>query len=191
MAGGPKSLISLSLSVEGVPVVSRTLSLSRAAVRDLRPAWQDIAEDFWKGEAAVFRRQGAVEGYSRWQALSPTYKDRKVARGYSSKILIASGALMASVTRPNALGSVFVAKKQSFRIGTKIPYAIYHQSRRPRRMGSDGKPILPRRDFIRVTERQKKRWVKYIQAFVARTVKQSKTSTTTFGSLWGRFRRVL
>lgn len=157
-------MIPLTLEVAGVQQVNRKLGLAAAAVQDLRPVWEDVYDDFLDRESKVFDAQGQSGSKTRemgggawgeWEALNEEYAKRKAAEGYGSRILVRTGDLRSSLTSRNA-DAVFRADQRSVSMGTKVPYAWYHQT---------GKGV-PKREPIRVSEAAARMWARMIQKFV-------------------------
>ena len=148
--------------------LARVLGAMIAAVRDLRPVWEDIREDFFRREARLFNAQGAVPGNPGWAPLSKKYARYKELRGYSPRIMVATGRLMHSLTKgeaivkgggtPVAVDAVFVSRPLAMSIGTRVPYAIYHQD--PTKRTSWKRPVIVINDQLR------RHWVKLLQLFL-------------------------
>jgi phage gpG-like protein len=165
-ASNKAGLLGLTFEVDGVPLVSKVLGVAAKSVRNLEPVWNDIYDDFRARESRVFAAQGNVQGYDAWTPLNPTYKEWKQEHGFDTRILIKTGAMMNSLTRKGASGSVFRPGPMRVEMGTSVPYAVYHQSDRPRKQKKGGGDRLPRRTMFRVTDTQRRHWVRLIQAFI-------------------------
>ena len=152
-------MLGITFEVEGVPQMARVLGISFKRVKDLRPVWDDIADDFGKGEKSLFSRQGAKQGWAAWAPLNPDYVKWKKSKGFSTRILQRKGDLKDSLTRRSDKNFIFKPRKLGMEIGTKVPYAKYHQRGVP-------KNKLPKREPIRITNTQRKTWVKLIQKYV-------------------------
>lgn len=153
-----EGLIGLHFEVAGMAPLARVMGAKMAAVRDLRPVWDDIRNDFIRREAALFRAQGAVPGNPGWAALSEEYAAYKARKGFSPRIMVRGGRLLHSLTDPAAADFVFDAGPLRMTIGTRVPYAIYHQD--PRQRGRMKRPVIVINDPMR------RHWVKLIQAFL-------------------------
>ncbi len=160
-------MLGLSFEVAGVAQVSRVLAISAERVKDLIPAFEQIADDFYKGERRVFVAEGAVgeapseSGVGTWQVwapLNPEYAAWKRKKGFGTKILVKTGKLKASLTSSNDDGSIRVINKLSMELGTSVPYAKYHQTGTNRG--------LPKREPLRITKRQARFWVQLINKFL-------------------------
>lgn len=154
MAG---ELFQFRIDVDGVPQINRALGVLAKRVKDLRPAWQEIIEDFAKSEETLFQRQGNVGGLGRWAPLNPDYAARKRAQGFGSKILVRTGRLKRSLTNPHHGEFISKVRPLSLTMGTRVPYAKYHQR---------GTSKMPRREPIRLAETTKRRWTRIIQRYL-------------------------
>lgn len=154
--------LAIEVEVFGVKQLSRVMAVSLDAVKDLRPAWWYITEDFVKREQTVFTRQGAVQGWAKWKPLNPEYLAWKKANGWSPKIMVQGGRTAHSLTDRKAADFIEHMTPKSLEIGTRVPYAHFHQK-------PGDKSRNPKREVIRVTENQKKFWIKTIQAFIVKS----------------------
>lgn len=90
------------------------------AAGDMRPAFVNVATWFYDLE----RRRFASRGFGTWQVL----KRRTVARkGGEGRMMRRTDALYNSLTRPEARGSIRSVRSDGIEVGTRIPYAKYHQ----------------------------------------------------------------
>lgn len=158
----------IAVEISGVRQLNRALGVVASAVKDLRPVWEDIYEDFLRRERTLFARQGNVGSPSRevgatsgvwgpWAPLNPEYAARKRAMGYGSRILVRTGRLRDSLTQRGHVDAVFSASPKSMALGTGTPYAGYHQT---------GTSRMPRREPLRISEAQSRAWVRMIQLFL-------------------------
>ena len=113
-------------------------------VSDYRPVWPMIEDDFYALEKRQFESVGAAGG-EKWPELSPEYRGWKEAHYPGKPILERTGDLVRSLTNANDPNAVRIEDRRTLTLGTRIPYAIYHQSIQPRR-------VLPRRPEIMLTE---------------------------------------
>ncbi len=150
-------MLGLTFEVAGVPQVARVLGVMMRSVRNLQPAWGEIADDFVKREKRLFQQQGSVQGWDRWAALHPDYEKWKQTHGFSTRILVRTGAVERSLTTRHDRHAVFNAGPLRMEIGTSIPYAGYHQT---------GTRKMPKREPIRITDTQRRHWVHLIQQFL-------------------------
>ena len=107
-----------------------------------------LATDFAQHESRVFAREGATSEHSRWRPLQPETKERKG----SSRILVQTGRLRASVTDASDPGFYSVLRTRSLTLGSSLDYAPYVNKRRP---------------IIRLTKEVVKRWSKAFGDFMA------------------------
>ena len=119
-------------------------------IKDLTPAFEVIADNFYEGERQQFASQGQ-SGSGGWAALSPKYAARKRIQYPGKGILEATGALRESLSSRG--GGSFVMEPLQLGMGASVEYAAYHQT---------GTPKMPRRAPIELTETQKRKWSKAI-----------------------------
>lgn len=124
-----------SYSVENDEKLVRALDRAIKATGDLRKPLAQIGKDFRKSRKAIF----ALKGPGQYPDLGPDgpaktdYKKiKKRAVGFVYPILKLTGRLEGSVTdsgHPENINDIF---KSFAEFGTSVPYAIYHQSDKPR-----------------------------------------------------------
>jgi phage gpG-like protein len=132
------------LEIAGEVQMDRGIARFSDGITDYRPIWPVIEDDFYAQEKAQFKSEGA-EGGERWQELTPEYAGWKAVRFPGRPILQRTGDLVKSLTSGNDPNAVRVRERKTLTLGSKIPYAIYHQSPKPRKR-------LPRRPEIMLTE---------------------------------------
>jgi len=86
---------------------------------DPRPAFERIGRKLREAEAQWFNTHGA----GRWPPLTAETADQKAAQGERAGTLIASGALLRSLTSRSAVK----VKRTELEFGTDVPYARFHQ----------------------------------------------------------------
>ncbi len=91
--------------------------------------------------------------------MTPAYAARKRREGYGSRILTRTGHLRISLTNSRHPDFVYRPQKLSVEIGTRVPYAQYHQR---------GTRKMPKREPIRLTQGQVRFWIRLINAFIHR-----------------------
>jgi phage gpG-like protein len=123
------------------------------SLRDLRPLWPLVIEEFYRIEMEQFESEGAAGG-QRWAPLSDPYRTWKEARYPGEPILQREHDLIDSLTDPEAADAVLLPGEDELVIGTRNPTAVFHQ-RGTRRM--------PRRPPINPSEAQKRRIQKALQ----------------------------
>jgi hypothetical protein len=123
-------------------------------VTDFRIPFGLISADFYRSQQAIFKLKGPGQ-YPKFQGptISQMWKDpgrpdkrtrasfgdktayqaRKMKKyGFDYPLMVASGALSASLLGPNNRGSINIVTNLSLILGTSIAYVIYHQSDAPR-----------------------------------------------------------
>ena len=137
-----------------------------AAVKDWRPAFKQIAADFYKVEKQQFETQGSRK--SAWEALSPKYALYKNRHFPGKKILERTGELKKSLTTASGVDSVYVETYQELRVGAESKVGSWHQHGVPEDVGSR----MPARRPMDLTPKDKSRWVKYMHEFMAHAARK-------------------
>ena len=145
--------LTMKFEIFGEKQVDRMLSYPIGQVKDLRPVWWRMRDNFSAGQKKHFKSEGSATG-AKFQALSAKYAAWKRKHYPGKPILQRTGALYRSLTNVRAKGAIYRALPMSLIIGTKISYAAYHQF---------GGGALPRRPVVRLTEKQKKLFMKFLQ----------------------------
>lgn len=136
---------------------SRVFDTFDMEITDMRPVWDQLEHDFIQTQLNVFSMEGAVDNRARWQPLSPMYAAWKQRVYGNLSILQLTRRMMRSLTEPNHPDMVLVKERDAFVIGTRVPYAIFHQK---------GTRKMPQRKVIELTELQKRRWVSIIHRYL-------------------------
>jgi phage gpG-like protein len=148
-------MFQLTFTVAGEEQINRSIGRFLEGVSDFTPAFEEIAEDFLQVEAEQFASEGGYGLAGRWLGLSPTYAQWKAKNFPGAKILERTGALRDSLTSTGG-PNVREITPTTLSLGTKVPYAIYHQQGRG----------VPKRKPIDLNEETKQRWMKFIQAYL-------------------------
>jgi phage gpG-like protein len=145
-------LVTARLTVTGNKAVLRRLHRlsQRTSLKNVAPA---MHRQFKKDEALAFGTKGLSTYDGAWKRLAESTLAAKRQRRQPLDILIATGRLKRSLTARSS-DSVYDVSADRLEFGSRVPYAKYHHSLRPRKM-RNGKPILPRRRPISLTEKQK------------------------------------
>ena len=118
-----RQMLELNLSVEGEKSLRAVLQVRIDKIKDLRPAWELIRDDF----AARERRWLDSEGERTFAKLSDAY-GRWKARNYPGRpILRLTGLLRRSLTQPGDPEFLYVPERLRVTLGTTVPYARWHQ----------------------------------------------------------------
>jgi len=132
---------------------------------DYKPIWPVIEDDFYAEEKFQFKSEGA-EGGEKWPELSAEYAGWKEVRYPGKPILQRTGDLVASLTSGTDPNAVRVRERKTLTLGSKVSYAIYHQSPAPRK-------VLPRRPEIMLTEQFKRGTMRHLHMYLVQIATQS------------------
>lgn len=148
----------LNFDVAGEEQVRRGFSRFADDVKDLRPAFREIVNDFAEISGKQFSTEGRY-GSGGWAPLSAEYAKWKTKHYPSRPILVLSGRLRESMIGSNE--TIRDIQHLTLRMGSKVPYALYHQ---------EGTKYMPARKPIQLTDDDKKRWTKYIHTFLVQSI---------------------
>lgn len=135
--------------------------------RDLRPLWNMMGDAFRTNESRIFLEQGPG-----WKPLSPAYAAWKTAHYGVLPILVRTGALRASLTSPNAPGSVNEMTPTTATFGTSNNHAMYHQTGN---LNTSHYPLgthPPKRPPVVITDALKRQWRSRVADFARRLVEE-------------------
>lgn len=114
----------LEVDVIGLDKVEAHLTTFRERLDQPQPVFKnDIASYF----RAIERRRFETEGDGQWPALNPN----TIRKKGSSRPMVDSGGLLASLTVPRARGAVTRATRTTLTFGTRLFYAKFVTKRRP------------------------------------------------------------
>lgn len=130
----------LELDAFGDKQVAREILRFGDRATDARPAWNSIIGQLERLEAAQFDSEGA-RASGGWAPLAPATVAEKARRGLDRRILHATGALRASLTR-HSDDAIRESHPNEMRFGTTVPYAVFHQRGRG----------VPQRRSVELTE---------------------------------------
>ena len=131
-----------SYSVDNDRRFRKAMLKTAKAMRNPKPAFREIARDFYKSQKAI----SMLKGPGLYPDITEQTKKRKRRKGmgkYKSgyPILWGDGTLLKSTLGPRNEGALLSITKKELVIGTTIEYGIYHQSDKPRKK-------IPLRKFI-------------------------------------------
>ncbi len=139
------------------------------ALADLRPAWEGVRTIFLEMEKAHFDSEGNYAPDTVWVPLSPRYAAWK-ARAYPGKtILRRTDRMYSSLTEhgANTMDAIDERHEGYAEFGTRVPWAVYHDSPLARRSS------LPRRIVIpEPTSAEGERMVDVILAYCLEVMRQ-------------------
>lgn len=187
-----------SYVVENDERVSQALRRAASVSSDLKIPFSMIAKDFQKSRKAIFALKSAGEYpdlstrpfFAWWERDDKLrreylngYKEYKEAKwGFAYPILKRTGRLEKSVTDAADPENVTRIGPIEMELGTRVPYAVYHQSDEPRSR-------IPLRKFLFIGPESKKyanteisgfpeRALNTLNSFVLRTLKKSMLQST-------------
>jgi phage gpG-like protein len=158
-------MFSFRLEIAGKARMERGIARLAESIADYRQVWPAIEDEFHAHMADQFRSKG-VESGAPWAPLSLAYAHWKEAHYPGRPILQRTGDLYRSLTDSNDPNAIRVAESKSLKLGSRIPYAIFHQTG-----ARDGK--LPARREIQLTEAFRQSVGHHVRAYLVRIARQS------------------
>jgi phage gpG-like protein len=178
------------LEIAGEVQMDRAIARFADGLSDYRPIWPLIEDDFYAQVKDQFKTEGE-EGGEKWAPLSGVYRladegqgrdsggrftgkkrGGQAIEGYAAwkevhypgkPILQRTGDLMASLTNPNDPNTVRIEERKALTLGSRIPYAIYHQT---------GTSKMPARPEIQLTEAFKRTTMHHVQQYLVQMAGQ-------------------
>jgi len=142
-------MIQFTYTLNSEPV-ENALAAFHESLADQAPALARVADDCREMIARQFASEGRAEG-TPWPELSPATLRRRHAR---TPILYKTGALLRSLGEPGAAGHVEELEGYSLTLGSRLPYALYHQT---------GTRRLPARPIIVLSGARSERWTEMVR----------------------------
>lgn len=143
----------LDIKIFGDQIVRRKLFRGAAVAGNMRPGLELVADDMMKVIRTNFESQGR-RGGGAWKGLKPKTLQAKLKRGEGARILIASGALMDSMTVRGDPEQKLRVTGKSIELGSYLKDAPVHQR---------GNENIPARPFIKFLPTDRVRWTKIVQ----------------------------
>ena len=156
----------IEFNVYGVKQISALFSRLGNKIKDFRPVWGKLRDDFYELEQAQFDSEGSRGLTGAWQSLSPQYASWKEKKYPGRPIMVLTGNLKESLTKANHTNAIYRAKPQSMEIGTNDKKAQWHF------LGSGRLPKPPNaRRVIDLSNKDRTRWFKLIQKYTFKGLK--------------------
>ena len=161
-------LVKIRFEIANEVQFSRAFETAGEQLKDLSKPFGLMADDFYQTMVNVFEAEGAFEERTKWQDLSPAYARWKERHYPGRKILELTGRMKDSLINRSMSDSVLEITPSEMSVGTRVPYAIFHQT---------GTPKMPMRKIIELTEAQKLRWVHIAHRFLFDTMNEAARAT--------------
>ena len=120
-------MLRVSLQVDGIAQFDRAFSRFSEGLKDLRPLWEPLAQEFYRIEDEQFASEGAHSG-NPWKPLSPKYQQWKEKHIPGPMILELTNKLKLSLTYKGNSAHVRQEDLLTLTLGSSLPYAKYHQT---------------------------------------------------------------
>ena len=142
-------MIEFTYALNSEPV-ENALAAFQESLAEQSPALTRLADDFREMMAQQFATEGRAEG-TPWAELAPSTLRRRRA---GTSILYETGALFRSLAERGAAGHVEELEGYSLTLGSRLPYARYHQT---------GTRRLPVRPLIVLSGARAERWIEIVR----------------------------
>lgn len=118
----------LNLEFAGEKQVTAGLTGLLKRIKDIRPLTKPWDWRLRRNVEQHFRGEGTHKG--RWASLASSTQIQRVKMGYSAghPILVRTGDLKRSLILRSNSKHILVANRKFMEFGSKIPYALYHQT---------------------------------------------------------------
>lgn len=150
-----------TFEVAGDKQIARGFSRFADDIKDLSPAFREIAKSFRDIMRKQFDSEGSYGG-SSWAPLNPTYAEWKAANFGGKPILQLTGAMMESLVDKTG-STIEEISKLSMVLGSKLPYPKFHQT---------STRYMPARPVIKLTEENKRTWMRILQRYLVKEAKK-------------------
>jgi len=147
--------VRLVIDLEGAAAVEDFLRSAGRRSRDASPAFEAIADDF----ADLERQRFQTRAGGRWAALvdATLARKRRAPTARAVAVLQRTQRLVRSLTVKGSPDQIRRADADGLRIGTRVPYAVYHQRGRGRR----------HRPPVQLTDADRRAWKSTLGRWVA------------------------
>ena len=140
--------------------VTKSLGEFQGAITNQQPGLAQIADDFRELIARQFASEGRTAGTmwaARKSSLVGAAPRGRPGQGHSLPLLVRTGALRDSLTQPVAAGHVEESDRQTLSIGSRLPYALFHQT---------GTRRMPARPIIVLRDERTAKWAEFVRAAI-------------------------
>jgi phage gpG-like protein len=145
--------IYINITLDGVGTVKKRINKITGKIKDLKPAFEKIGDDFRKTEDRVFKGQGYYGSRPGWKPLSPEYRSWKDKHYPGKPILQMTGDLRNSLATKGK-NHVQRITKNSITLGSNDPKFKWHQN---------GTSKMVARPPITFTKYQGEKWAKIVR----------------------------
>jgi hypothetical protein len=146
--------LGLDIQAQGVDVASKTLTQMAKRGEDPRPAFRTISDELRAAEVAWY----ASDGDHSWPSLLPETIEAKLRRGEPTAPMIATRALVYSLTMKRWPGAIRSSTRRQMKFGTKVYYARFHER------GNFPNPV--RKVLLPVDARTRRRMVNEVRDYM-------------------------
>lgn len=139
------------------PFFDRVFTRFTKDLRDLTPAFREIAAGFYEGERRQFETQGTYGGEA-WAPLSPAYAAWKAQHYPNKGILYRTNQLFHAATGDASAGAKLEIKPMEMVLGIDAESSVAARAR----FHQTGTKRMPARPWLAVTDDMKRTWTRAI-----------------------------
>lgn len=155
-------VIRLRIEIDGKVELNRVLTGIADDLQDWRPALNEMADDWYRNQGAIFYAAGAHEGLPGWEALSPRYALWKGINYPGRPMLVLSGRLRAAITQRGGRGAIERIKERELILGANVPVGSFNLALLHQR----GTRTMPARPVMRISQPQRNRFVSILHTYL-------------------------
>jgi phage gpG-like protein len=159
-SGATSGRLQLTFALPGVDALAVGVFSATGFQRDVSDFtrfWDGPFKTYWYATRKLDYASAGTTTGAGWAPLSPAYRAWKNRHYPSAPLLVQRGTLRASLTSPTEPGSVWEPAPTGLRVGTRVPYGMYHQM---------GTRRMPARPPLRLNGDDGQRIGKLLQEFV-------------------------
>jgi len=155
-------MLTVTFTMLGHTVLARAVSRYGDSVRNFKPVWQKIREDFHRIEAKQFDTKGS-RGGTPWPQLSLRYEAWKMRHFPGQPLLRLTGWMRSQFAVGTGMRVTIDPLKLIME--PSMQYPVYHQQ---------GTRTMPMRKIVALTEADKTSWMKMIHSYIYDKAKEAR-----------------
>lgn len=175
--GKGKAGFNIDIDVQGDAQIAMHFRRISERSLNLRPAWYAIHESMLSIERKQFDSQGGHRS-GGWAPLDEITITRKESMGLGTRILVATGRLMRSLTEASGKDHKFIPMKSWMLFGSNVPYVEPHMTG----VESHG---IPARPPIAFNETDRESWLRILRGWIVAGSPSETGATSRAGARFG------
>lgn len=163
--------MNITVTVDGQQKFNGAIDALNRGVSDFRPVWPEIELAFFRLMSEQFDSEGQ-RGGAKWKPLSEKYRQWKEKKYPGRPILHLTGRLRRSLSVVGGGDQIREPEPLSLTLGTRVPYAVYHQR---------GGGRLPARPPMQINKNDYGKFVSRMYRYVEKVSRQAGFEVTAPG----------